>query len=164
MTLISIGKVAKLYGVSAQAIRNWTKEGKFEAIRTLGGHRRYSLEKIEQELGITGKDKYTILYSRVSAHDQKEDLVRQNKELKSYCETQKIEKVKEISEIGSGLNYEKKGLMKLIELVLMDKVKQIVVSYKDRMMRFGNEIIKKICAIKNVEIVGRVHIQSLFNV
>lgn len=153
MTWISIGKVADLYGVSTQAVRNWTREGKLETIRTLGGHRRYKLEKIEENLGIRSDNKVTVLYSRVSAHDQKEDLVRQSEELRDYSRVQKIEKTQEISEIGSGLNYGKKGLMTLIELILKDKVKKIVVSYKDRMMRFGNEIIEKICALKNVEIV-----------
>lgn len=153
MTLISIGKVAKMFGVSAQSIRNWTKLGNLEAIRTFGGHRRYSLKKIESILGIEEEEKYTVLYSRVSAQDQKEDLERQKTELKKYSENEKITKIKEISEIGSGLNYTKKGLITLIELIARNEVKQVVVSYKDRLMRFGYEIIEKICAVKNIKIV-----------
>ncbi|XEY24785.1 MerR family DNA-binding transcriptional regulator [Candidatus Uabimicrobium helgolandensis] len=106
MTWISIGKVAEFFGVTTQSIRDWTKQGRLEAIRTLGGHRRYNLEGIEKKLGIENENKKTILYSRVSAHDQKEDLVRQKQELKNYSEKHKTSNVVEISEIGSGLNYE----------------------------------------------------------
>ena len=71
MAWISIGKVADLFGVTTQSIRDWTKQGKLSVIRTLGNHRRYNLEEIEQKLGIESENKTTILYSRVSAHDQK---------------------------------------------------------------------------------------------
>ncbi|WP_372364939.1 IS607 family transposase [Candidatus Uabimicrobium sp. HlEnr_7] len=142
MTWISIGKVAEFFGVTTQSIRDWTKQGRLEAIRTLGGHRRYKLEGIEKKLGIENENKKTILYSRVSAHDQKEDLVRQKQELKNYSEKHKTSNVVEISEIGSGLNYEKRGLKKLLSLILNDNVKQVVVSYKDRLMRFATQILE----------------------
>jgi len=153
MTWISIGKVAEFFGVTTQSIRDWTKQGNLEAIRTFGGHRRYCLEDIEKKLGIENENKKTVLYSRVSAHDQKEDLVRQKQELKNYSEKQKIENVIEISEIGSGLNYKKRGLKKLLELILVGSVKRVVVSYKDRLMRFATQILEQVCAAKNVEIV-----------
>ncbi|WP_372369505.1 recombinase family protein [Candidatus Uabimicrobium sp. HlEnr_7] len=125
MTWISIGKVAKLFGVTSQSIRDWRKQGKLEAIRTFGGHRRYNLREIEKKLGIEDKDRKTVLYSRVSAHDQKEDLVRQKQELINYSEKQKITNVIQISEIGSGLNYKKRGLKKLLNLILLGSVKQL---------------------------------------
>ncbi|WP_372369822.1 IS607 family transposase [Candidatus Uabimicrobium sp. HlEnr_7] len=153
MTWISIGKVAEFFGVTTQSIRDWTKQGRLEAIRTLGGHRRYNLEGIEKKLGIENENKKTILYSRVSAHDQKEDLVRQKQELKNYSEKHKTSNVVEISEIGSGLNYEKRGLKKLLSLILNDNVKQVVVSYKDRLMRFATQILEQVCTAKNVELV-----------
>jgi len=148
-----IGKVAEFFGVTTQSIRDWTRQGRLEAIRTFGGHRRYSLEEIENKLGIENENKKTVLYSRVSAHDQKEDLVRQKEELKNYSEKQKISNVIEISEIGSGLNYQKRGLKKLLKLILNSSVKQVVVSYKDRLMRFATQILEQVCAAKNVEIV-----------
>ncbi|WP_372364971.1 IS607 family transposase [Candidatus Uabimicrobium sp. HlEnr_7] len=153
MTWISIGKVAEFFGVTTQSIRDWTKQGRLEAIRTLGGHRRYNLEGIEKKLGFENENKKTILYSRVSAHDQKEDLVRQKQELKNYSEKHKTSNVVEISEIGSGLNYEKRGLKKLLSLILNDNVKQVVVSYKDRLMRFATQILEQVCTAKNVELV-----------
>merc|ERR1711976_711819 len=106
MTWISIGKVATLFGVTTQSIRDWTKQGKLSANRTLGGHRRYRLEEIEKKLGIESQSKVTVLYSRVSAHDQKKGLVRQKQELRNYSEKERISNCIEISQIGSGLNYE----------------------------------------------------------
>ncbi|BBM82199.1 resolvase [Candidatus Uabimicrobium amorphum] len=153
MAWISIGKVAALFGVTTQAIRLWTYEGKLSARRTLGGHRRYNLEEIEKILGIESKNKKTVLYSRVSAHDQKEDLLRQKKELRDYIEKQEHCNVVEISEIGSVLNYAKRGLKKLLNLILSGGVRRIVVSYKDRLMRFATQILEQVCAAKNVEIV-----------
>ena len=102
MAWISIGKIAELFGVTTQSIRDWTKQGKLSAKRTLGNHRRYNLEEIEQKLGIESESKTTILYSRVSAHDQKEDLLRQKQELKNYSEEQQICNFIEISEIAQG--------------------------------------------------------------
>ncbi|WP_372371207.1 hypothetical protein [Candidatus Uabimicrobium sp. HlEnr_7] len=78
MTWISIGKVTEFFGVTTQSICDWTKQGRLEAIRRLGRHRRYNLEGIEKKLGIENENEKTILYSRVSAHNQKEDLVRVN--------------------------------------------------------------------------------------
>ena len=111
MILVPIGVVAALFGVTAQTIRNWCEEGLFEVYRTAGGHRRFNLEEIE---GSENEEKSTIVYSRVSSYDQKEDLKRQTEELKKHCEEQGIENIEVIEDIGSGINYKKKGLTKLI--------------------------------------------------
>lgn len=152
-TWVTIGYAAKLNGVTTQTIRNWTKNGEFEFIRTLGNHRRYSKEELEQKLGINQQKKYTICYSRVSANDEKEDLKRQSTELLEYCEKKQISRIEEISEIGSGLNYQKRGLKRLIDWIMEDKVERIVLSYKDRLVRFGLEVIEQICKKKNISIV-----------
>lgn len=152
---ISIGKVAKQFGVTAQTIRNWTTNGEFEVVRTAGKHRRYSKNEVEKKLGIVQeKDiRSTICYSRVSASDQKEDLKRQQKELKEYCDKQQFKNIIEIRETGSGLNYKKRGFVKLIRLMLSGKVKRLVVSYHDRLIRFGREIIEEICIAQGINIV-----------
>lgn len=154
MILIAIGKVAELFGVTAQTIRNWEKQGIFEVQRTLGGHRRFFLEEVEKLRGIEREEqRVTVIYSRVSSHDQKEDLARQTEELKKYCEEQKIEDVQSIEDLGSGINYKKKGLQRLIRDVILGRVKRVVINYKDRLMRFGSEILEQVCRLKNVELV-----------
>ena len=153
--LVSIGVVAEFFGVTAQTIRNWTEQGLLKnAQRTLGGHRRYDLEEVQSVKGEAAHDngKKTVIYSRVSSYDQKEDLERQAEELERHCREQNLPNIEIVKDIGSGINYKKKGLKKLIREIILDKVKRIIVSYKDRLLRFGNEILFQICRIKNVEI------------
>ncbi len=87
-TLIAIGEVAREFGVSTQTIRNWTKEGYLSEVRTIGGHRRYCRKEIDKCLG-KAEEKTTILYSRVSSADQKQDLERQAAELQKYAKQKK---------------------------------------------------------------------------
>jgi len=89
----------------------------------------------------------------VSANDQKKDLERQKEELKNYCEEQKYTNVIEIKETGSGLNYKKRGFVKLLRLMLTGNIKRVVVSYQDRLIRFGREIIEEICLSRGISLV-----------
>lgn len=147
MKWMSIGKVAEEYGVSTQTIRNWEKEGMFsEVMRTRGGHRRFAEEEISEE-------RKTIIYARVSSNDQKQDLERQVEELEHYCKEQKLKEVEVIKDIGSGINYNKRGLKKLIRKIVAGKISRIVISFRDRLLRFGREILEQLCELKDVEIV-----------
>lgn len=152
--LVSIGKVAKWFGVSVQTVRNWGAEKKLTVYRTMGGHRRFDLQEINKIRGIEeATEKKTIIYTRVSSQDQKEDLERQTIEIEEYCKENKIERVEIIKDIGSGINYKKKGLKKLINEIVEGKVGKLVVSFRDRLLRFGNEILLQICSLLNVEVV-----------
>ena len=150
MTWVSIGKIAELYGVSCQSIRNWAEEGLFRMKKTRGGHRRFYWEDIAGE---EEQEKQTVIYSRVSSHDQASDLERQTNKLKQYCEEQQIDNVEVIEEIGSGMNYGKRGLRKLVAKVIQGEVQRVVVNFKDRLMRFGFEIFNQLYAWRRVEIV-----------
>ena len=151
-TLISIGKVAAICGVTIQTVRNWSKRGQLKEYRTIGGHRRYNQEEVKPILGIEDQVRSTIIYSRVSSYDQREDLKRQTEKLKNYCREKKISRVETIEDIGSGLNYQKKGLKKLIRKVLNNEVSRVIVNYKDRLVRFGLDILKEIFKHSKVEL------------
>lgn len=152
--LMAIGEVAKLWGVNPQSIRNWTRQGKLKTQRTLGGHRRYDREQIQKIRGIEEeKEKTTIIYSRVSSAEQKEDLKRQTEELEKYCAKEQITKTETIEDVGSGLNYKKKGLKKLIDKVVGGEIGRVIISYKDRLVRFGLEILSQIFDLCNVQLV-----------
>ena len=90
--------------------------------------------------------------SWVSSHDQKEDLVRQSQVLELYCAEHGY-KYELITDLGSGMNYYKKGLTNLINQILNDEVKRLVITHKDRLLRFGAELIFSICEAKEVEVV-----------
>jgi putative resolvase len=145
---ISIGEMAKRLGVSISTLRRWEAEGRAPAsVRTEGGQRRYEVT----DAGTPKSKLVTIAYARVSSHDQKDDLARQIKVLEMYCAA-KGWSFELISDLGSGMNYHKKGLRTLIDKILSGKVERLVLTNKDRLLRFGAELIFSICEAKNVEV------------
>lgn len=149
----TIAEVSELLGVTKTTLRRWEEVGKIESKRTQGNHRRYEKKVIDRILQKEKKvEKITIGYARVSTNEQKEDLKRQVQMIENYCSS-KGYVFEVISDLGSGLNYNKRGLIKLIELIEEDKLERLVISYKDRLLRFGSEIIFKLCEIHNVEVI-----------
>ena len=156
--IISIGQAAKLLGVHVQTLRNWERTGKLKPDSiSPGGTRRYNQDKILQ---ITGKElpeiekdeRITIAYARVSSHDQKADLQRQAQVLELYCAEHGY-KYELITDLGSGMNYYKEGLTTLIHKILENNVRRLILTHKDRLLRFGAELIFSICEAKGVEVV-----------
>lgn len=147
--LLSISDMASILGVTPKTVRLWEKEGKISSIKTEGGHRRFYPSEV---LKNKKQSNMTIGYARVSTSEQKDDLDRQKKILELYC-AEKGWNCEIISDIGSGINYNKKGLERLIKLICLGEIERLVVSHKDRLLRFGSEIIFSICEQHNVEIV-----------
>ena len=97
-------------------------------------------------------DRATIGYSRVSSHDQRKDLERQKERLQKWEEENDSEKIEVISDLGSGLNFKKRGLKKVLHMILNGKVKRLVLCHQDRLLRFGNELIYLLCDHFGVEV------------
>ena len=145
---IGISEMAKRLGVSISTLRRWEDEGRAPpSIRTEGGQRRYEVKGEKP-----AKLLKTIGYARVSSHDQKEDLKRQQKVIEMYCAA-KGWKFELISDLGSGMNYRKKGLKSLMDQIMSGQVERLVLTHKDRLLRFGAELIFSLCEAKNVEII-----------
>lgn len=147
MQYYSIGKFAKLIGKTEQTLRNWDKNGTFKPSHVAkSGFRYYSQEQLNHFLGLKGeqKSRKVIGYCRVSSNKQKDDLERQIENVKSYLFSQG-KPFEIISDIGSGINYSKKGLNELINKVTNSEVEKIVVLYKDRLLRFGFELVENLC-------------------
>ena len=153
--MLSIGKFAKSLGVSIQTLRNWDKEGKLKPTYvTENGYRYYSedlLNKFRNIKNVNKIKKKNILYARVSTKDQKDDLDRQVDNLKQYAYS-KGYSFEIITDIGSGINYKKEGLLKMINLVECGEVDRIIVLYKDRLIRFGYDLIEYICKLNDTKI------------
>lgn len=152
--LISIQQASEQLGVSISTLRRWDETGVLVAERTPKGHRRYDISKINPNLlhGIGNKDRKTIAYARVSSHDQKEDLHRQIQVLEMYCAKQGWT-YEIVSDLGSGMNYHKKGLKQLLDGILDNQIGRLVLTHKDRLLRFGAELVFALCEARNVEIV-----------
>ena len=147
MSYYTIGEFSKKVGLSISTLRNWDSDGKLKpAYVTSGGHRYYSDEQVNRLIGLKldKQEKITIGYARVSSHKQKDDLKRQIECLKMYM-IAKGYSFEIIEDIGSGINYNKKGLNELINKITNREVDKIVILYKDILLGFGFEIIENLC-------------------
>lgn len=152
--MVSIREAAQFLGVSAQTLRRWEREGKLiPDERTPGGRRRYDLARLRPEQFRAPEAALrTIAYARVSSHDQKDDLERQKQVLESYCARQGWT-FEVIADLGSGVNYHKKGLKRLLDDMVKGRVGRLVITHKDRLLRLGAELVFAICEAKGVEVV-----------
>jgi predicted site-specific integrase-resolvase len=150
---VNIGTAAKHFGVSQETLRRWEKSGKILVERTPKGHRRFDLSKFVTNPSLKlASQKFTLGYARVSSHDQKEDLVRQAQALEGFCGangwTHEI-----VQDLGSGLNFQKQGLKKLLQNICSGKIDRLVLTHKDRLLRFGSELIFSLCEQFGIEVV-----------
>lgn len=148
MKYYSIGEFANKIGKSIQTLRNWDKKNILKPSHvTQGGTRYYSQEQLNHFLGLRSEQKINkkiIGYCTVSSHKQKDDLERQIDNVKTYMYAKGYQ-FEIITDIGSGINYTKKGLNQIIDMVTNSEVEKIVVLYKDRLIRFGYELIENLC-------------------
>ncbi len=147
--LLTVKEAAELLGVSTKTIRRWEEEGKITATRTPGGHRRFDVSGL---IANKKDDSLTVAYARGSSNDQKEDLKRQVIVLESYC-AKNGWSFEVIKDLGSGLNYRKRGLIKLIKLICTNQVERLVIIHKDRLLRFGAELLFTLCEIFGTEVI-----------
>lgn len=160
--MLTIKEASEFLGVSVPTMRRWEKEGRITSYRTNGNHRRYDKNDLVRiKCKYDDSFKITVAYCRVSSLDQKKDLQRQIDNVTNYC-IAKGYQFKVISDLGSGLNYNKKGLKELISLICSEEIDKIVVNYKDRLIRFGYEMIEQLCSIYNVKIEVINHTENEF--
>ena len=154
MKYYSAKTVTQILGVTAQTLRNWDKEGKLKPSYTKSnGYRYYSEEDVMSYTKERDrkKEKKLIGYVRVSSKKQEDDLNRQKENLEKYLIGTNQE-YEIIIDIGSGINYSKPGLRKLIEKINKKEADEIVVLYKDRLLRYGFELVEYFAMLNNVKI------------
>jgi len=148
--LVKIGEAAKMIGSTPATLRKWEATGELlPARKTKGGTRYYAINDL---LALGDVDAPTIGYARVSSHDQKDDLTRQGELLETFCAA-KGWRFEVVTDIGSGMNYRKKGLKRLLEMIFRRQMRRLVLTHKDRLLRFGAELVFALCEIQGVEIV-----------
>ena len=139
-----------MLGVRVETLRSWEASGELlPARKTKAGTRYYSVAELTVAVA---HDAPTVCYARVSSHDRKEDLERQQAALEAYCAA-KGWRTETIKDLGSGMNYRKEGLQKLLELILRRKIRWLVITHKDHLLRFGADLVFTLCEIQGVEIV-----------
>ena len=148
---IKIGKAAHVMGVTVQTLRRWERQGVLAPDRiTEGGTRYYLVDNL------TGHAKQendlTLAYARVSSQDQKKDLKTHADLLAAYCMKQGWS-YEVIQDLGSGMTYRKKGLKRVLDLIVERKIRRLVLTHKDRLLRFGAELVFTLCELHQIEIV-----------
>lgn len=154
---LSIGQVSHMIGVSPSSLRRWDENNILQHdYRTPGKHRRYSYRKILKFLGLSNEkqeeEKQVVIYARVSANKQKEDLKRQVKTLENYAEDNNWKVRRIYKDIASGLNDGRKNLLKLISDLPKAQVDYVLCTYKDRLARFGTRMLEQFCNIYGTEL------------
>ena len=152
--LVKIGAAAKMLGTTPGQLRRWEANGELlPARKTQGGTRYYAIADLfGRSAAASPEEPLTVCYARVSSHDQKADLDRQQAALEAYCAT-KGWRTRVIRDLGSGMNYRKKGLQELLELILHRRFERLVITHQDRLLRFGAELVFTLCELQGIEIV-----------
>lgn len=152
MELMSIGKFAKKVGVNVATLRRMDASGDLKPYHvSKGGTRYYSTEQLKYFGDTQQKAKLVAGYCRVSTPSQKDELENQVSNVKTYM-IAKGYSFEMITDIGSGIDYKRQGLKKLIDKINNQEISKIVILYKDRLVGFGYELIEYLCFINNIEI------------
>lgn len=150
---VSISTAAQALGVSTSTLRRWEACGRLTPARTEGGQRRYDLITLRpQAQRDLQASRRTIAYARVSSHDQRADLERQKQVLELYCASRGWT-FEVVADLGSGMNYRKKGLKHLLDGIVEDEVGRLVLTHRDRLLRFGAELVFALCQARQVKVV-----------
>jgi predicted site-specific integrase-resolvase len=138
---ISSKHIRQQYDISNPALRRWAERGRIACKRLPGGKRLYLRDDVLKLLGDAGGvgQKEKIIYARVSSSHQKEDLDRQITDLQHSYPFHRV-----LSDIGSGLNFRRRGLQTLLELVFQRAVEEVVVAFRDRLCRFAFDLLESI--------------------
>jgi putative resolvase len=162
---ITTRETKKIFGVNEDTLRRWADNGKIEYIRSPGGKRLYNVEQyinsttkynydnsqsqtIQEQETIIETQNPNICYCRVSSRNQKEDLERQVQKMQEQFPGYQI-----ITDIGSGINWKRKGLRSILDLTNKRLIQKVVVAYRDRLCRFAFELIEWILQQNQVELV-----------
>ena len=146
---------AELLGVSVKTLQRWDREGTLKAYRTPTNRRYYTNNQYLEFKGINLENdkRQVIIYARVSTKNQKDDLLNQVAFLRQFCNAKGIIVDRCIEDYGSGLNYNRKKWNELLDEVMEQKIKTIIVTHKDRFIRFGYDWFEKFCTKFNTTII-----------
>ena len=146
---------AELLGVSVKTLQRWDREDILKANRTPTDRRYYTYDQYLQFKGMNTRtdNRQIVIYARVSTRNQKDDLNNQVDFLRQFCNAKGFIVGQCIEDFGSGLNYNRKKWNKLLEEVMEQKIKTIVITHKDRFVRFGYDWFEKFCLKFNTTII-----------
>lgn len=140
-------EVLKILGVTQQTLWNWTKSGKIKVNAKLSRtYNDYNEDSVYALIGrkSSHKNKLIVSYARVSTQNQKSQLNDQNQRIYDSCISRGLILAKQFSDIKSGMSSDRKDFQELIRLIIQGKIELLVIENKDRLIRFGYEILEQI--------------------
>ena len=138
----SISDFAKRINTSISTLRRWDASGELVANRRSSGHRFYDESHVRQALSLTPEEmRKTVVYCRVSSAGQKDDLKSQVEAMEKYCLGAGVAVDEWVQEIGGGMNFKRKRFLELIDGMARGEIKHLLVAHKDRLVRFGFDLI-----------------------
>jgi putative resolvase len=153
--MFKVQEFGNLIGVSSSTLRRWESEGKLIPERTLGNQRIYTDVHLNQARNLkTGKyPTRIIVYCRVSSTGQKSDLASQVESMDKFCVANGVIVTERIEEIGGGLNFKRKKFLQIIRWAIQGELKAVYIAHKDRLCRFGFDLVEQIIVWGGGEIV-----------
>ena len=145
--IYTIREACDILQIDATTLRRWDREGKIHCIRLSNNFRRVPEEEINRILGVKS-NRIDAIYARVSSNDQKNDLYNQINRLKSLYPNAQV-----FSDIKSGLKFNRKGFIELLNMIEDNKINNIYITHRDRLARFGFDLIENICKIHSTRII-----------
>jgi len=149
--LYTLKEAKKLLGITTRTIQRWDKAGKIRVVRTMGGRRRIPESEIKRILGLK-EERVVVGYARVSSTTQKDDLERQKQLIHGYAKDKGYGNIQILSDVGSGINENRKSFLKLLDMVSGRMVSKVIIAYEDRLTRFGFETLRKFFQVFGTEI------------
>ena len=164
--LLRMKEVAQLLSVTPQTLRNWSKDGFLKVIRSKGGHRRFRLSEVRRLMKpdpVSNSENNCLLYCRVSTTLQKEHLKRQRERLAQFALSNGYVVEHLYEDIASGMNFKRKGLLNLFQYCQTHPIKAVIIEYKDRIARFGVDLLADILRSYGTELLVVNQMESDYN-
>src|SRR5215471_6822967 len=151
--MYSVAQFAKQVGVSVKTLQRWDREGRLNAKRTVSGRRYYDEIDLATALNLPQRPaaRRTVAYCRVSSPAQRPDLQNQRAALEQYAQAKGIAVDQWVMEIGGGLNFERKRFLALVDAIVAEEVKCLLIAHQDRLARFGFALLKHLCETHQTE-------------
>ena len=153
MTIYKIGEFAKLVHRTPKTIRRWEVLGRVTSKRLPSGHRYFDDDSLREVMGLPTEEKAVVVYCRVSSKGQKADLKRQLAAMQQWALARGLVVDEWMEEIGGGMNFKRPRFLSLVDRILKGEIKTLVVAHKDRLMRFGFDLLRHICEEKGCELI-----------
>jgi len=137
-----------------KTLQRWDRVGVLSAKRTPTGRRYYETKQLEEWLGEQRKEtpRVCLAYCRVSSQAQKPDLKNQREVVTQFCVARGIANVEYVEEIGGGLNFKRSKFLDLIDRICAGTVGVLIVAHKDRLARFGFDLLRHLCEVHGCEL------------